>query len=655
MGRPPKEHPDPQVRELEAIRNLQWKRWTAFGGEVDGLLAHAYVRSLAPSDGLEGKVKGLKRALEAVVKELERREKREEPLLNRSDALAARALCRLTPRYEEMSVDELQEAIAKNWKRVRPTPEKPNISAGGFRKHLQTKFYERLAETVQAHFTKKAGAVADKNGHPPPAVEDVPARESELARQAAAIAERGEHAAKLDEGWNLLEECRCNGEERRAKLERLNLLAAAVAKETELDEARALLEFAAYEGNRGLEKYRLEQGVRLLESAIALYGRDAQQHKLRLLLMQELTHLAVYGGFLPGDRRKTLREVASLGEDSLAADDIDDLLREQIRVSMAEAMKELCFVTHDVARQRDLFERARSECEAVEEALADDERDDAVRILARAKRHAAITYELQEDKERDDQSREYCIRTWSRLCREAAELAEKVGDDYIRAYSLLNLGSTHSRLTHFTPHEKQRQELLATGKEHLDAALPLVEDLEDDRGRAWVHIHLCENIHLRTEFERIGSSERIALLRDLEHSATQALAYLRLVDDPLGHALAHVHLGKALCLVHEESEADAATMVRLDRATDLLGRAVAMTQHIGYYQEHPGAAQWLARCLQHSWETEGSPTPEALVQGINALVAGLCESYAGQNAADKLQGFFNELKKRLDKELEEIR
>jgi hypothetical protein len=658
MGRPPKDHPDSLVRELEALRNLHWDRPEDFLGTVDGLLAQPYVKRLNRAATLAGGVKALKQALNAVATEIERRERRNPPRLQRSDALATRALCRLKPRYEGKSVEELHQVIATEWLKERPSRgEPPQISPDGFRKHLQTGFYERLAEQVRTHFAKK-GAVkepATERAAIEEASEDPSARESELDAQAEAIAERGMHAAKLDEGWRLLEECRCNGEERRAKLELLNGLAAEVAEQTLLDEAKALLEFAAYEGNRGLEKYRLEQGVRLLQSAIRLYGRDSQQHALRLLLMQELTHLAVYGGFVPGDRRETLEEVVELGEKSLEADDIEGLLREQVRVSMAEALKELCFVTHDIAKQRDLFLRARSKCVAVEEALVEDERDAAVRILARAKRHAAITYELQEDKERQTEAREHCIRTWSRLCKEAAELAERVGDDYIRAYSLLNLGSTRSRETHFVWNEVQERKLLEEGKEYLDQSLPLVEALEDDRGRAWVHIHICENIGRRADFEAPGSSERQVLLRDLEHSATQALAHLRLVDDPLGQALAHVHLGKALCLVHEESEADAATMIRLDRATDLLSRAVDMTQSIGYYQEYPGAAKWLARCLEHSWSQDGPPAPEALVKGIDAVVTGLCESYAGQNASDRLEHLFEDLKERLDGELKKVR
>jgi hypothetical protein len=468
------------------------------------------------------------------------------------------------------------------------------------------------------------------------------------------VEERRRYGERLDQAWDLLDLCRRSASQREESLEVLQGLASGLARDSNLNEARALVEFAAYESNRGLEKYRLDQGVRLLEAALNVHGGEERVHSLRLLLMREWAHLAVYGGLLESNRRKTLHQIVDLGGDSLTDPDLDSMTRQHMRVAVAEALKELCFVTHDAEEQKRQYERARSECEAVVADLEGDESPEAVRLVAHAKRHEAITYELQEDKERDDEARLECLRVWSRLCLEGAEMAGRVGDDNIRAYCLLNLGSTQSRHTRFLGTDPSKADALAAGKEHLEQALPLVEALADERGRAWVYLHLCENTELRAGLEPRGSVARIELVRDLEKYAIQALNHLKHLDDPLGLTVAHLQLGKALCMMHEETETDAATAIRLERAIDLLTRAVHMTQKIGYYQEYPAAAHWLARSLEHRWTME-EPNSKMLVEGINALITGICECYAGQEAIGELGILFKELSAQLETELRKRR
>jgi len=478
----------------------------------------------------------------------------------------------------------------------------------------------------------------------------------EEADEAGLVAERRRHGARLDEAWALLDLCRSCATHRKDNLERLGELAAGLARDTNLNEARALVEFSAYESNRGLEKYRLDQGVRLLEAALSVHGGErTRRHALRLLLMREWAHLAVYGGLLESDRRETLNQIIDLGRESLGEADLDDATRQYMRVAVAEALKELSFVTHDAPRQKHLYEQARAECSDVVSDLEGEKGEVELRLVAHAKRHAAITFELQEDKERDDLMRQECLNEWSRLCMEGAELGEQVGDDYVRAYCLLNIGSVMSRQTRFEGTAQSKLELLAVGKNHLDEALPIVEALDDDRGRAWVYLHLCENTELRAVLEPREGTARLDLVRDLEYNAIQALNHLKHLDDPLGLTVAHLQLGKALCMMHEESEADAATMIRLDRAIDLLKRALEMTQKIGYYQEYPTAARWLARCLQHRWSALEQPSSKMLVEGINALITGICECLAGQEATGELEMLFDDLSGRLDDELRKRR
>lgn len=480
---------------------------------------------------------------------------------------------------------------------------------------------------------------------------------SPTSKEEQAHATRLRHADSFARAWDLLDVCRSSARERGASLEQLKSLADKLADQTDLYEARALVEFARYEGNRGLETYRLVQGVTLLEAALQTHTSRlgaSLETGLRLVLMREWANLFLTGDQVPGDRNEYLNRVVHLADETLATT-LDVMTEARLRVTVGEALKELAMVTHNATLQRRQYRRARAECDAVTEKLNGKSGADAIRLVAQAKRHAAITYELDADKEADEDRRRTSIEMWNLLSEQAAGLAAQVGDDSTSAYALLNAGSSQSRLTKFHGTSAGKRDALELGLRHLDTALPLLTALNDDRGQGWVHIHLCENTEQRARLAPAHSSARIQLLRELESHANHALAHLKHLEDHLGLTLAYLQLGKAIFMLHQEAGPDPASHVRLERASAVLSLALEMTSEIGYFQEATTTSRWLSRCLHNAWLNSDSSQPEPLVTAIHAQITGLCECYAGQGSTQQLEALFRELDVRLEGELRKHR
>lgn len=484
-----------------------------------------------------------------------------------------------------------------------------------------------------------------------------PARDQPAVSDTAATDMRSAHRDAFNRAWDLLDRCRTNGSERPQSLEELKLLADQLAYDTGSDEARALVEFARYESSRGLETYRLIQGVTLLEAALDRYGSSDPelQLRLRLMVMREWMNLSLTGDLVPGHRRAFLERLIALADESLASPPPEVLSEQQLRLAAAEALKEMAFITHDATAQRCHYVRAQGECEKVLQTLEGRSDATALRLIAQAKRHEAITYELLADKEPDEERRKKYIEAWNRLSEEAAEDAGQVGDDFIQGYSLLNAASSQSRLTKFYGTASSKRDALRLGQEQLSEALQLLEGVDDERGQGWVHIHTCENTEQRAYLEASGSTERVQLLRELESHANHALSRLKHLEDSLGLTLAYLQLGKALFMLHEETGEDSATHVRLERATTVLSVALEMTKDIGYYQEAMTTSRWLARCLHTDWKMTDRTNSDQLVTAIEAQITGLCECYAGQGATSELEKLYRDLGRRLEGELQKHR
>jgi hypothetical protein len=154
------------VRDLEAIRGLSWSKPDDFIGTVGLLDDPVLVRLARASKKPVTRVNALKRMLNATANAIDRRERRNPPDLNRSDAFAARVLLRLGPNYEHMKIEDLQGMVATSWKkRNRSTGEFEQLTAGGFRKQQQSRFYQRLAEEVRTYLARAStrGQATRKN------------------------------------------------------------------------------------------------------------------------------------------------------------------------------------------------------------------------------------------------------------------------------------------------------------------------------------------------------------------------------------------------------------------------------------------------------------------------------------------------------------
>jgi hypothetical protein len=134
-------HPDPIVRDLQAVRRLRWARPEQFG-RLETLLTHPLVNHFAFQPKKERqRVKALEAALREVVERIQEKEG-DDPPLGRSVADAATALLRLSPEFERMALEEIREHIAATWARQGGGSLSPN----GFRLHLEVPgVYEPVA------------------------------------------------------------------------------------------------------------------------------------------------------------------------------------------------------------------------------------------------------------------------------------------------------------------------------------------------------------------------------------------------------------------------------------------------------------------------------------------------------------------------------
>ncbi len=338
--------------------------------------------------------------------------------------------------------------------------------------------------------------------------------------------------------------------------------------DTDLDEARALVEFARYEDNRGLETYRLVQGVALLEVALDSYsGDDGAETALNALLLTEYANLYLTGDEMPRGRMTYLDKLIGRARITLSRTDLDPLAESQYCVALAQALKEKAMVTHEMREHRTLYMEARSLCDRASALASTDDDIPSTRVAAQARRHVAITYEMEADKTSAPRLKRQHIEQWHQNSDAAVPLAQQAGDDFLQAYALMNVASSHTRLALLDQTTSQKRDRLDLGKDHLAESLRLLEAVSDARGQGWVHIHLCENTELRAQLEIGDSQVRVMLLRELEHYANRALAHLKQLNDELGLALAYLQLGKALYMLHAASGHDSATHVRLSRAT----------------------------------------------------------------------------------------
>lgn len=366
---------------------------------------------------------------------------------------------------------------------------------------------------------------------------------------------RNAAAHKFDQAWALLHRCRTCGEDRRDRLDELAELVGELEHETGLAEAYALDELCRYEKNRRLEAHRLLQGVSLLERATKIYegGAPALRTQVSLQLMTEYVHLFLTGDRVPGGRFAYLEKLRDLANELLARDDLGPHERARCHLALGEALKERAMVTNEGPDHRKLYKESREHCMlALEAAEKISEEEEKRRIVSAAKRHIAVTYEMEGDGAADGDSRNQCFRLWLRYSEQGARSAEGL-DDSIRAYALMNAASAHARLATAEVVPKKGDEHLELAEKYLDESLSLVAQIDDVRGQGWVHIHFSD--HYGSRFMRKARDGRgldddgktpIELLHEWETHANLALGHLKQLEDSMGLSLAYLELGKAM-------------------------------------------------------------------------------------------------------------
>jgi hypothetical protein len=147
-------HPDPVVRDFQAIRRLRWSQPTDFA-ELEVLLTHPVVVALAKgSPEASRRVRALRTVLERTVSRVRRQERAGDAPEGRSVATAAARLLRLEPEFEDLSVEEIRRRIAMEW----PSRRKGGVVSGdGFRLHLEVKeVLEPFAGAFRAYVRERA-------------------------------------------------------------------------------------------------------------------------------------------------------------------------------------------------------------------------------------------------------------------------------------------------------------------------------------------------------------------------------------------------------------------------------------------------------------------------------------------------------------------
>ncbi len=200
MARPRRRDSDALVRDLEFVRVAGWEPPERLLGlealwELPGI-----ARQMTSELPIRDRVDKLRDLLIEFVESLSEEEKQHPPALRRSMAYAAEVLLRLRDgleRAEDVTVGDLHELIAQRWLRRARNGELEQLSAAGFRIHLQRSCYQRLAIRLRDWFGDGA-PVGPGDGEQPNAAEAllVPF-ERTLILQARAMMGRGDFAAVL--------------------------------------------------------------------------------------------------------------------------------------------------------------------------------------------------------------------------------------------------------------------------------------------------------------------------------------------------------------------------------------------------------------------------------------------------------------------------
>ena len=447
--------------------------------------------------------------------------------------------------------------------------------------------------------------------------------------------------ATVEKAFALLDEARSFGPERKELLDELDRLIASVPNSAADPVLLALKEFAAYERDRSGEVYRLQHGVKLLDELLAFYdeqqkGPDATHIEVGLL--QEKINLFLTEDLVSGERTPYLHAAIDRAKRVLEGSiDRSSLTAIRFMVLLSEALKELAMVEKDPAEHLQYTSDARHYCEMALDCLKNVDRTRNSSLLqGSAYRHLAVTYELEADTLPDRSQGIECYEKWRAFSGLAARILEGIGETTVRAYAMINLASSCTRLADFEVNGPKRLKLYEESKRMLTDAIPLFRQVEEQRGIGWAYVHLCER---GIKELALDPAENNTSLEELESLANRAISALRLGADHLALGLAYQYLGMTLYSI---VRARGKTGVRLDRAIESLKAAVAHLERTAYYRGAGEACLWKAQCHLALWKHNRDSSE--LVNAINELVHGSTSTAKAVEAP----GFLEELCRLLD-------
>ena len=432
------------------------------------------------------------------------------------------------------------------------------------------------------------------------------------------VQERRRREARIAGVWQLLDDARSFGARRPDNLAQALAEVTALQAEVDLPEIDAQLEVLRFEQDRNGEAYRLVQAVDYLAVASGMYSGWMSQIEVAPV---EIAYLSISLDLINISWENRTNSISKLDEIAEHGNRLhSDIPRSHILLKAAagaiaaDALVQRAMLSDDPVLHRSSYQQARNICTVVAQTLRSETSAAAAHTLAKIYWHLSVSYELEGDDSTNEDLRQRCYREWRRLCRLAVDLMEPYNEHRIRGYALMNACSSLSRLAAFESGHR-RDAMLVEGRTEADASVAYLIAVEDARGIGWARIHKCESLRNAVEIT-MQDAARLQLISELEVTANQAMASLRLVADQQGLGLASKELGMALLMAYEHSERR--SLVKIKRTIGLLEEAILVLSKIGFYRGIGEAYFWLSRALNELWILEKNDL--LLIQSIETLL-----------------------------------
>ena len=466
---------------------------------------------------------------------------------------------------------------------------------------------------------------------------------------------RRKYSAQLDKAWVLLDKTRSFGKERETRLNELLQLTSQLLspghEARDLEEVLALTEFVYYEHDRSGEIYRLRQGVQYLEAAIEHYASHMDQLELanlEYILLGELLNLFLTGEQIPAGRVEHLVRLIQKAEALLRRiPKTATLLEAKCLIALGEALKEKAMVTVDLNTHVREFVRARECCQSAISLLKDVDKADSRYFLGMAYRHLAVTFELEGDITAQKEIRKRMYKQWQQFSYDAVQILSELEEYTTRAYAMINLASSNTRIYEIDQNDPSSRQLLEAGKNYLEEAIELFRKVKDYRGMGWSYYHLCVNTRYRIEqIKALNSDKYSILLNDLENYANRAVSTLKHTEDHLALGLAYTELGIVLYMAFLNTGESA--NVKLETAVTAFQEGIGNLEKTGFYRGVGDALKSLAECQFTLWKQRGdliylSDAIQSLIQGILSTATNLREGQSLDHVYKLLQEQLNKL------------